>query len=50
MTIYFVQDNILFTTNNGKDRNKIPYIPFAEFLQDCAQVNVKDFSHRTYKS
>ena len=43
MTTYFVKDNILFTTNNGKDRNKTPYIPFAEFLQDCAQVNDKDF-------
>ena len=43
MSTWFVQDNILFTTNYGKDKNKIPYIPFAEFLQDCAQVNDKDF-------
>ena len=41
--VYFIKNNVLYTSNYGTDRDKNPFIPFAEFLQDCAQVNDKDF-------
>jgi hypothetical protein len=33
-TMWFIQNGVVFTTNNGGDRAEIPHIPWTEFLQD----------------
>ena len=43
-TMYFIQNDILYTTNNGKDNNIKPYIPFEEFLEDCCWMKQEHFN------
>jgi hypothetical protein len=46
--LWMVKDDILYTTNNGYDSDKKPYIPFSEFLQDViAVVSITDFIQMT---
>ena len=42
MSIWCIKNGVLYTTNNGFDKNEKPIIPFLEFLQDVAQVDNKD--------
>jgi len=37
-TIYFIQDEKLYTTNNGWDKKEKPCIPLMEFLEDVLQI------------
>jgi len=34
ITQYFITNKIVMTTNNGRDKKEIPFIPFREFLLD----------------
>ncbi len=40
-TMWIMKEGVLHTTNNGWDRNEKPMIPFAEYLQDVAQIGNK---------
>ena len=45
MTMYFVTNGVVMTTNNGSDNKQIPHIPLREFLTDVwnglATINPK---------
>jgi hypothetical protein len=34
--IYLMDNNILMANNNGWDKDKIPFVPFDEWLGDCS--------------
>ena len=40
---YILKDDTIYTSNNGCDNKKNPYIPLEEFLEDCCWVDEKTF-------
>ena len=38
MSIYTIEDRVLYTSNNGWDKKENPSIPLMEFLEDVLQI------------